>query len=113
MDLDIRQKESVCFLKIKGPLKFGPDVTAFDNAVESAVSGGSPNLVLDLSAMPIIDSSGIGAVVGALRLAKDAGGDVRLVSPSPFAERTFKMVGILRLFQVFPTEAEAVESYTA
>jgi anti-sigma B factor antagonist len=112
MDLDIRQKGSICFLKVKGPLNYGPDVTAFGEAVSAAVSDGSPQLVIDLSAMPRIDSCGIGAVVQALRTANEKGGDVRLVNPSPFAEKVFKMMGILRLFQVFPTEEAAWESYT-
>jgi anti-sigma B factor antagonist len=112
MDLDIRQKDGICFLKIKGKLKFGTDVTAFDKAVQDALGGGATKLIFDFSEVPMIDSSGIGSVVGALRNAKEAGGDVRLVSPSSFVERTFKMVGILRLFQVFSTEEEAIASYT-
>jgi anti-sigma B factor antagonist len=113
MDLDIRQKGGICFLKVKGALYYGPDVTAFEQAVDSAIDGGFPQLVIDLSAMPRVDTCGIGAIVHALRRSNEKGGDVRLVSPSPFAEKTFKMVGILRLFQVFPTEEEALESYSA
>lgn len=113
MDLDIRQKDGICFIRVKGSLKFGEGVTAFDKAVNEAFAAGAVKLIFDLSGAPMIDSSGIGAVVGALRDAKDRGGDVRLVNPSPFAERTFKMVGILRLFQVFPGEDEAVASYAS
>jgi anti-sigma B factor antagonist len=113
MDLDIRQKGSICFLKVKGPLYYGPDVTTFEQAVGAAIAGGSSQFVIDLSAMQRVDSCGIGAIVHALRQSNEKGGDVRLVNPSPFAEKTFKMVGILRLFQVFPTEEEALESYTS
>jgi anti-anti-sigma factor len=111
MDLDIRQMGSVCFLKIKGRLVYGPDATAFGDAVSRAIAAGSTQFVIDLSAMNFVDSCGIGAIVETLRHANDHGGDVRLVNPSSFAEKTFKMVGILRLFQVFPTEEEALQSY--
>jgi anti-anti-sigma factor len=60
--------------------------------------------------MPVIDSCGIGAVVNALRQAKKFGGDAKLVNPSPFAMKTFKMVGILPLFQVYPNDADAIAS---
>jgi len=96
VDLDIRQSGTICCLKLKGPLKYG--------------EGGHIHLLLDLSAMPYIDSSGIGAIVDALRQAKKVGGDAKLVSPSPFAAKTFKMVGILSLFKVYDSEAEAVET---
>jgi anti-sigma B factor antagonist len=108
MDLDIRQSGNVCTLKIKGPFKSGDPVTQFDNAVQAALASGHIFLVLDLEAMPVVDSSGIGAIVNALRQSKKMGGDTKLVNPSPFAEKTFKMVGILSLFSVFTSEADAV-----
>jgi len=110
VDLDIRQSGNICTLKLKGPLKYGEGVKQLDEAVESALNSGHTQLVLDLSAMPYIDSSGIGAIVDALRQAKKLGGDAKLVSPSPFAAKTFKMVGILTLFKVYESEAEAVEA---
>ena len=113
VDLDIRQSGNICCLKLKGPLKYGEGVKQLDEAVEGALSSGNIQLLLDLSAMPYVDSSGIGAIVDALRQAKKAGGDAKLVSPSPFAAKTFKMVGILSLFKVYDTEAAAVEACPA
>jgi anti-sigma B factor antagonist len=110
VDLDIRQNGSICCLKLKGPLKYGEGVKQLDEAVEGALTSGHTQLLLDLSAMPYIDSSGIGAIVDALRQAKKLGGDAKLVSPSPFAAKTFKMVGILTLFKVYDSEAEAVQA---
>ena len=87
MDLDIRQSGNICCLKLKGPLKYGEGVKQLDEAVEGALTSGHIQLLLDLSAMPYIDSSGIGAIVDALRQAKKAGGDAKLVSPSPLPPR--------------------------
>jgi anti-anti-sigma factor len=63
--------------------------------------------------MSFIDSSGIGAVVNALRRTRQFGGDTKLVNPSSFATKTFKMVGILSLFGVFNSEQEAIEACAA
>jgi anti-anti-sigma factor len=113
VDLDIRQTGNICVIKVKGALKYGEAVTTFDNAVLAALGAGHVQLILDLSAMPVIDSCGIGSVVNALRKAEEVGGDAKLVSPSPFALKTFKMVGILPLFRLFATEAEAIEAAAA
>ena len=110
MDLDIRENGNICVLKLKGPLKLGDGVEQLDSAVASTLEGGHIFLVLDLEAMPYIDSSGIGAIVSALRRAKQLGGEAKLVNPSSFAAKTLKMVGILNLFNVYPTEASAVEA---
>jgi anti-sigma B factor antagonist len=111
VDLDIRQNSPTCTLKIKGPFK-SVDTPDFEAALESALSNGCLYLILDLEQVPFIDSSGIGAVVGALRRTRQLGGDTRLVNPSSFATKTFKMVGILSLFTIFPTEEEAIASFS-
>jgi len=107
VDLDIKQSGNTCLLKLKGAFK-NESVRAFDAALDSALSTGHIYLVLDLEDMPKIDSSGIGAIVNALRRSRQVGGDVKLVNPSDFAIKTFKLVGIWNLFGVFPSEAEAV-----
>jgi len=109
VDLDIKQTGNTCSLRIKGQLK-SSSVPDFDAALESALSNGCIYLILDLEQMPFIDSSGIGAVVNALRRTRQFGGDTKLVNPSSFATKTFKMVGILSLFGVFPTEQEAIDA---
>ncbi len=58
--------------------------------------------------LPYLDSSGIGSIVNALRISSKLGGSTKLVKPSSFVSKTFKMVGILSLFNVFDSEAEAV-----
>jgi anti-anti-sigma regulatory factor len=46
--------------------------------------------------------------VNALRISSKMGGSTKLVKPSNFVAKTFKMVGILSLFGVFDSEEEAV-----
>lgn len=107
MDLDIKQSGNTCVLKLKGTFK-NESVRPFESVLTSAVSTGHIYIILDLEEMPKIDSSGIGAVVNALRRARQLGGDVKLVNPSDFAVKTFKLVGIWNLFGVFSSEEEAI-----
>ena len=91
---------TTCTLRVKGHLK-GPDaIDQFDAAVQAAFDSEHFQLLLNLWAMPIIDSSGIVAIVNALVQAKKLGCEVKLVNPSPFALKTLKMVSILNLFGV-------------
>ena len=106
MELNIRQSGNICSLTVKGRFK-SDSVPTFDAAVQSAVDSGHIYLILDLEDVPMIDSSAIGAVVHALGISKQAGGDTKLLNPSPFATKTFKMTGILNLFGIYASEAEA------
>ena len=106
MDLDIKQTGVICSLKVKGRFK-SDSVPQFDAVVTSAIANGQIYVIIDLEDVPMIDSSAIGAVVNSLRLTKQAGGDTKLVNPSTFVHKTFKMVGILSLFGVYASEPEA------
>jgi anti-sigma B factor antagonist len=111
VDLDIRQNGNICTLKLKGRLVSGEPVNQFESAFQSALASGHIYLILDLEALPYIDSSGIGSIVNALRTSTKMGGNVKLVNPASFVSKTFKMVGILSLFGVYATEDEAVAAY--
>jgi anti-anti-sigma factor len=108
VDLDIRESGSICTIRLKGRLVSGEAVNQFESAFQSALASGHIFLVLDMEALPYIDSSGIGSIVNALRISSKMGGSTKLVKPSNFVAKTFKMVGILSLFGVFDSEEEAV-----
>jgi anti-anti-sigma factor len=110
VDLDIRESGNICTLKLKGRFISGEPVSQFESAFQSALASGHIFLIIDLEGAPFMDSSGIGSVVNALRLSSKVGGSAKLVKPSNFVAKTFKMCGILGLFTVYETEAEAVAS---
>lgn len=108
MDLDIKENGIFCTLKLKGRLVCGEPVNQFEGAFLNALSGGHIFLIVDLEAVPFLDSSGIGSLVSALRSSSQAGGSVKLVKPADFVSKTLKMVGVLNLFGVFENEDDAV-----
>lgn len=46
------------------------------------VDGGGTRIVVDLSATDFIDSSGLGALISTLKIARKAGGDLRIAAPT-------------------------------
>jgi anti-anti-sigma factor len=110
VDLDIRESGAICVLKLKGRLVSGEAVSQFEEAFQRALAEGHIFLVLDIEALPYIDSSGIGSIVNALRQANKIGGTVKLVNPAPFVSKTLKMVGLLPLFTVYESEEEALSA---
>ena len=111
MELSVRRRASVNVIQLNGPLRLGPPVDAFRQAVDEALAANEFQLVINLTDVAMIDSSGIGALVKAMSSAKQRGGDVRLVNPSKFAVQTLRLVGVLGLFQVFESDDEAVASF--
>lgn len=50
--------------------------------VKRRIDAGEPRIVVDLSRVPFMDSSGLGALISCLKTAREASGDLRIVAPS-------------------------------
>ena len=111
MDIDIRSLGDLKLLKITGRITLGAGVNRLRNTFEDLLVSGSNRWVLDVSDVPMIDSSGIGLLVRYLTTAKQQGGSLKLLNPSKFAVQTLKMIGVLNLFEVFDDQEAAVSSF--
>lgn len=77
-------------------------------ALTSASERQSHRLIVDLSRVDFLDSTGLGALIGAQRRAKEFGGEVRLVAKEGQILRLLRITGLLRVFAVYPTLDDAV-----
>lgn len=66
------------------------------SAIEDAAQDGM--LVVDLARVTFLDSTILGALVGALRRMREAGGELKLVYPPHPASRIFELTGLDTLF---------------
>lgn len=57
--------------------------TAVKQQMQQAIAAGMSRLVVDLHLVPFIDSSGLTALIGALKSTRMVGGDLRLARLSP------------------------------
>ena len=111
LDIDTKTLDGIKIVKLAGRLSMGPALDRFNATINELLGQGHSKIVLNLEAVPTIDSSGIGMLVRHLTTAKQAGGAIRLLKPSKFTLQTLKMVGLLNLFTTFDDEAQAVASF--
>jgi anti-sigma B factor antagonist len=70
-------------------------------------------IVLDLSEVPFIDSSGVGVLVTANRRSHSAGGALALAALSPGVAKVLELTRALRVLTVTDTVEEAVQRLAA
>jgi anti-sigma B factor antagonist len=111
LDINVKRRDQVQIVQLKGPLRLGLAVDSLRQTIEDAVRGGDIRLVLNLSEVPMIDSSGIGMLTRFLATTRQKGGNIKLVNPSKFTIQTLRLVGILNLFEIFEDDDKAVDSF--
>jgi anti-sigma B factor antagonist len=78
-----------------------------------AVEAGKIELVVDLSKVDTVDSSGLGVLVGALKLTRRAGGDLRISGASHRLATTIERLALDQLLRQHPTVQDAVASFSS
>lgn len=71
---------------------------------------GQRYLLIDLSLVPFMDSAGLGALIGGIRRAREAGGDVAVACNRPTLTRLLHTTGFDRIVPVTETVDDAVEA---
>jgi anti-sigma B factor antagonist len=82
-------------------------VPALEAAIDEQLNARHFRLVIDLSAVAYMSSSGLRALLRARRQAQGGGGDVALCGMNERVTEVFEMIGFNSLFQIFATPAEA------
>src|SRR5579863_3812068 len=68
-------------------------------------------LVLDLSRLRFVDSSGLGAMLSCLRQLSAKSGDLKLCGMSKQVLGLFELVRMHRIFDIYGTKEEAVHAF--
>lgn len=71
---------------------------------------GTPRLLIDLSAVPFMDSAGLGALIGGIRRAREAEGEVAVVCDRPSLSRLLHTTGFDRIVPVTESIDEALDA---
>ncbi|HET7303798.1 MAG TPA: STAS domain-containing protein [Segeticoccus sp.] len=78
--------------------------------LDEQIGSGRRHLVLDLRGVAFMDSTGLGVLVGRLKLIRMRGGTMRLVCNSERILKVFAITGLDKVFQIFDSLDEATAS---
>jgi anti-anti-sigma factor len=113
VDIDVRKHGKVHTVRLKGQLKLGDAVDELRSTMDGIVAESSYSVVLNMTEVPMADSSGIGVIVRYQSTLKQKGGALKLVNPSKLVTQTLKILGLLSVFETFTDETVAVQSFSS
>jgi anti-sigma B factor antagonist len=107
------EKESggVTVLELDGRIVLGEESNAFRERVKTLLAAGKTKIVLNMANVTYIDSAGLGTLVASHQSARTQGVSLRLAQLGAKFMELLQVTKLLTVFDVFPTEAEAVQSF--
>jgi anti-sigma B factor antagonist len=98
-------------VSFKGKLRGGPDAQIFQDQIAEYLSNDRKNIIIDMSDVKFVDSSGLGNIVRAYSTVKDAGGQLKLAGISNKVEGVLSITKLSSVFDQYPTIEEASKSF--
>ncbi len=108
MHISTRQSGSATIVEVNG------DIDLYNSPEVRQVLLGvlrekrAPRVIANLAAVKYIDSSGVASLVEALKVSRDLGSRLMLCGLSPAAREVLELSRLIKVFEVFENEAQAL-----
>ena len=113
MQIDERVVGGVTILDLSGKMTLGEGDELLREKIASLVNAGQKNLLLNLDGVPYIDSAGLGEIVRTYTTVSRQGGKLKLLNLTKRIEDLLSITKLLTVFEVYESEAEAIQSFSA
>jgi len=109
--VSVRQAEGISFVEVSGRLT-SFESQALREIIHGLLKQGQTNILLNLSGLEYLDSSGIGELVGNYLSVVKRGGAMKVVGLAPKVEEILRVTQLYQVFPEFPDEASALQSFS-
>lgn len=107
-----RQVGDVTVIDAAGRITLGEGASAFRDTVRELATKGDKKILLNLSDVSYIDSSGIGEMVSGFTTVTNHGGQLKLLGLSKRVKDLLQITKLYTVFEVFDDESAAVRSFS-
>ena len=111
MKIKKNPKDKVMVLELSGKIMGGPDFDKFKGEITDNIEKGFKHVVLDMSGVPWINSTGLGILITGYHSLKAAEGSMSICNVKERVLSIFYISQLENIFKVFPTLEEALASF--
>ena len=99
-------------LVLEGSVLGGPDATTLNNELHKLTEKKKMNIVIDLSGVQSMNSSGLTMLINALTTVKNASGILKLGGASKKIENLIVITKLSTVFELYPSVKKAIASFS-
>src|SRR5712691_367474 len=111
LDLNERQAGDVSILDLSGSVRMGEGAVSLRNAIRGKIDQGNKKILLNLSGVKNIDSSGIGELIANYTTITREDGQLKLLNLTEKIQNLLVITKLLTVFDAYDNEAEALNSF--
>ena len=113
MEIESRVAGDVILLDLKGKMILGEGDELLKDKVSSLIQQGHRKILLNLAAVPYVDSAGLGEIVRTYTTVSRIGGSLKLLNLTKRMHDLLSITRLLTVFETFDSEDDAVRSFSS
>lgn len=110
MHLEVKQEKGILLVKPLEKSIEAANCKDFKSKIIELLDEGDKNLILNLSEVEFMDSTGLGSMISILKVLANAEGQLLICEARAPVARVFDLTRLNKVFQLFPNEKEALNS---
>jgi anti-sigma B factor antagonist len=111
MNYNVDERYNAVVITLKGNVMGGPDGAKLHDTLHELRENGKKNVIVDLSKVKFMNSSGLGMLISGMTTMRNAGGDLRLANVADRIQSLLIITKLITVFKHFDSIEEAVQSY--
>jgi anti-sigma B factor antagonist len=111
MKFKISEKYNAAIVEVKGNMMGGPEAAEFSDQLKKLLAEGKKNIVIDLSDVKFMNSSGLGMLISGLTTVKNGGGLLKLANVTDKIQSLLMITKLITIFETFESVDDAVKSF--
>ena len=111
MNYSVDELYNAVVIKLKGNIMGGPDGAKLHDTLHELKESGKKNVVVDLSKVKFMNSSGLGMLISGMTTMRNSGGDLRLANVADRIQSLLVITKLITVFKHYDSVDEAVTSY--
>ena len=108
MQISARRNDSTTIFDLRGDIDFANSPEFRQSLLREIRESRVPRVVVNLSGVHYIDSSGVASLVEGLKASRDLGSRFILFGLSTAAREVFQLSRLLKVFEIYDSEEEAL-----
>jgi anti-sigma B factor antagonist len=111
LQISIRESGDVTILDLRGRSTIDGESELLDNRLRKLIANGVRRVLLNLTDMTQVDSSGVGVIIDTYVSLRDQGGDLKLLCPRGRVREVLRVLRLLEIIPHFENETKALVSF--
>lgn len=111
MKTKLVEKYSAVIVELKGNVMGGDDTKEFNELLHKLIGEDKKNIIIDLSGVKFMNSSGLGMMISGLTTMKREGGHLKLANVTEKIESLLIITKLITIFETYESIDEAVKSF--